>query len=81
LVSESEQEMQRYLKGAEYPASKGDLASVAKKNEAPQELVEQLRSLEETSFSEQGQEPGEFSNPEEVVEALERLGTPEDAET
>ena len=45
MTSELEQKVQRYLEGAEYPASKGDLASGAKKNEAPQEFVLQQASL------------------------------------
>ena len=77
MVSESEQKVQRYLEGTEYPASKGDLAAVAKKNEAPQEFVEELWGLRETNFSEQSQESGEFSSPE-VVQALERVESPEE---
>ncbi len=75
---ESEQKVQHYLQGAEYPAGKGDLAAVAKKNDAPQEFVDQLQSLEDTGFSDPSNEKGEFSNPEEVVERLERLESQED---
>lgn len=46
MASELEQKVRRYLEDAEYLASKGDfLASVAKKNEAPQEFVLQQASL------------------------------------
>ncbi len=38
-------EVQKYLKGAEYPMSGGDLAKLADKNGAEQELVEALRGI------------------------------------
>ena len=80
MASESEQKAQQYLEGAKYPAGKGDLASVAKKNDAPQEFVDQLQSLPDTGFSDSSQEKGEFSNHEEVVETLERLEPLEEQE-
>ena len=55
-------EVQKHLKGADYPASGEELASVAERNDAPEELVEKLRSL--------GDE--RFSGPPEVMAALKR---------
>ena len=45
MASELEQKVQRYLEGAEYPASKGYSTSIAKKNEASQEFILQQASL------------------------------------
>ena len=56
-------DMRRYLEGADYPASPQELASAAQSNDAPQDLVSRLRGLSNA----------EFSNPEEVMEELERL--------
>ena len=53
---------QKHLKGADYPASGEELASLAERNNAPDELVEQLRSLGDT----------EFSGPDKVMAALKR---------
>jgi hypothetical protein len=55
-------EVQKHLKGADYPASGEELASLAESNNAPEELVEKLRSL--------GNE--EFSGPDKVMAALKR---------
>jgi hypothetical protein len=55
-------EVQKHLKGADYPASGEGLASLAESNNAPDELVEELRSL--------GNE--EFSGPDKVMAALKR---------
>jgi hypothetical protein len=55
-------EVQKHLKGADYPASGEELASTAEKNNAPKELVEKLRSF--------GDE--EFSGPDKVMAALKR---------
>jgi hypothetical protein len=51
---------QQYLEGADYPASKEDVASTAQSNGAPEELVERIRALSTP----------EFSSPEEVVSDL-----------
>ena len=40
-------EVQRYLKGADYPMSGEQLAALAEENGAPSELVELLQSLSE----------------------------------
>ena len=51
---------QQYLEGADYPATKDDVASTAESNGAPDELVERIRALSTP----------EFSSPEEVVTDL-----------
>jgi hypothetical protein len=55
----------RYLEGVEYPANKGELASAAEQNGAPDELVERIRTLGRPNFS----------GPEEVVAELEASPT------
>ncbi|WP_345384367.1 DUF2795 domain-containing protein [Pseudonocardia yuanmonensis] len=40
-------EVQKYLKGADYPADGGQLAELASKNGAPDDLVETLKGLRE----------------------------------
>ena len=42
---------QQYLEGANYPASKEDVASTAQSNGAPEELVERIRALSTPEFS------------------------------
>lgn len=44
-------DVQRYLKGADYPASRGDLVELARSNNAPDEIVEGLESLPDDQFS------------------------------
>jgi hypothetical protein len=58
-------EATQYLDGADYPASKEELASAAESNGAPEELVERLRTLGRPSFS----------GPDEVVAELESSPT------
>jgi hypothetical protein len=55
-------EVQRYLKGVDYPARKDDLVSKAEGNGAPGDLVEQLRGLSRD----------EFSGPDDVMQAFGR---------
>jgi hypothetical protein len=43
-------ELQKYLKGVDYPASKDDLASTAESNGAPGEIVEAIRSSSQDTF-------------------------------
>ncbi len=43
-------EVQKALKGIDYPASSEDLANCAEGNGADRELVEALRGLEKNSF-------------------------------
>ncbi len=55
-------EVQKHLKGVNYPANGDELASTAESNDAPGDLVEQLRN--------HGDE--EFSGPDQVMAALKR---------
>lgn len=52
--------VQKFLKGAEYPADREDLLAVAVDNDAPEDVIEALDALEETTFD----------DPDEVAEAL-----------
>ncbi|HEY6581984.1 MAG TPA: DUF2795 domain-containing protein [Rubrobacter sp.] len=58
-------EATQYLEGVDYPASKEDLASAAKDNGAPEDLVERLGTLGRPTFS----------GPDEVVAELEASPT------
>jgi hypothetical protein len=42
--------VQKYLRDIEYPASKDDLIAQAKRNEAPQEILETIQRLPEDEF-------------------------------
>ena len=53
-------EVQKHLKGVDYPASKDDLVSSAQSNGAPSEIVDQLRGMSKDSFD----------GPNAVVEAI-----------
>jgi Protein of unknown function (DUF2795) len=55
-------EVNRYLEGVDYPASKEDLASVAEDNGAPEELLERLRTLGRPSFSDQDEVVAELES-------------------
>jgi hypothetical protein len=44
-------DVQQYLEGADYPASKEEVASTAESNDAPGELVERIRALSTPKFS------------------------------
>lgn len=55
-------EMTQYLKGIDYPASKGDLASAAEDNGAPEELLERLRTLGRPRFSDQDEVEAELES-------------------
>lgn len=57
-------EIQRYLRGVEYPATKDDLISRADENEAPDDVIEQLQATAEE----------QFDGPDEVMEALDAVG-------
>jgi hypothetical protein len=43
-------ELQKHLKGADYPASKQDLIALAEDNEAPEEIVEALQAADREQF-------------------------------
>ncbi len=63
---ESREDARRYLEGADYPANKYDLMSAARTNDAPEGFIRRLVGLSDA----------EFSDPEEVLEALDRLKEP-----
>ncbi len=44
-------EAEQYLEGADYPASKEDVAAAAESDGAPEELVERIRALGTPEFS------------------------------
>ncbi len=43
-------EIQKFLKGVHYPASKEDLVSAAEENDAPEEVIDALQDLNEDEF-------------------------------
>jgi hypothetical protein len=51
VASETEQEVRRYLEDVQYPASKDDLVSAARSNDAPQELIKKLVNLTIKDYS------------------------------
>lgn len=55
-------DVQKHLKGVDYPASAEELASKAESNGAPKEIVDELRNLKEDSIS----------GPDQVMKALKR---------
>lgn len=56
---QSPSNVQSYLKGVHYPASKEDLLSTAKRNGAPNEIMEIIRRFHEERFG----------GPQEVMKA------------
>jgi Protein of unknown function (DUF2795) len=52
--------LQRFLPDVNFPASKEEVASSAESNDAPQELVQQIRSASTERFN----------NPDEVLQAV-----------
>jgi hypothetical protein len=57
-MAPSPTEVQKALKGADYPASRDDLIELAKDNEAPEEVVDVL---------EESLEDDEYESPAEVM--------------
>ena len=55
-------EIQRHLKGVDYPADRSELLDTARSENAPPEVVEALESLPEDE---------EFEGPDDVMEAVE----------
>ena len=53
-------ELQKHLKGVNYPASKDDLVSTAQDNNAPDEIVDALGNMNDT----------EYSGPDDVMREL-----------
>ncbi len=45
MASQSEQNFEQCLQGVEFPASKDELVSAARSNDAPQHLIEHLEGL------------------------------------
>lgn len=48
-------DVHKYLAGASYPASGGELASAAQSNDAPDAVVEELRNLSNERFAGSGE--------------------------
>jgi hypothetical protein len=47
MESQSEQNFEQYLQGVEFPATKEELVSAARSNDAPQHLIEHLEGLKD----------------------------------
>ena len=43
-------EVQKHLKGIDYPATKEEIVATAERNGAPEEIVEQLRGMSKEEF-------------------------------
>lgn len=56
-------DIQRHLKGVDYPADREELLETARSEDAPPDVVEALESLPEDE---------EFDGPDQVMEAIER---------
>jgi hypothetical protein len=55
-------EIQRHLKGVDYPADREELLEVARSEGAPQDVIEALESLPEDE---------QFDGPDQVMRAIE----------
>ena len=53
-------QLQQFLRGVNFPAGKGEVASNAESNNAPQELVQQIRNSGTDTFN----------SPEEVLQTV-----------
>ncbi|HVF01177.1 MAG TPA: DUF2795 domain-containing protein [Rubrobacteraceae bacterium] len=51
MAPQTEQEVRRYLNDIQYPASKDDLVSAARSNDAPEELIKDLVTLTIREYS------------------------------
>ena len=69
MASETEKHVQQYLEGVDYPASKDELVSTAKSNEAPHDFIKRLVDLPII----------ESPDPERVRESLDGLRPPKPA--
>ncbi len=47
----TEAELEKYLKGVDYPASKSDLVDKARSNGAPGEVIDKINNLSESQFN------------------------------
>lgn len=43
-------QIEKYLRGAEFPATGGELAGIAAGNDAPEDLLQRLRGFEQQHF-------------------------------
>ena len=59
LGGNSPANVQKYLKGVEYPAEKQDLISQAQKNNAPGEVMDTIKSFQ----------PDQYGGPQDVMKA------------
>lgn len=50
-VKGSAAELEKYLKGVDFPASKNDLLNKAKANGAPSEVIDMIKSLPHDKFN------------------------------
>lgn len=50
-VKGSAAELEKFLKGVDYPASKDDLLKRARANGAPQEVIDMINGLTESRFN------------------------------
>jgi len=50
-IKGSAAELEKYLKGLNYPASKDDLLRKARENGAPSEVIDMINSLSESQFN------------------------------
>ena len=51
MGNQSPANLQNYLKGADYPAQKEELIDLARSNNAPEDVINQLNSLPSSEFS------------------------------
>lgn len=59
-------DVQKALRGADYPASREDLIELARENEAPEEVVEELESgLDESEYESPAQVMAELGDDED----------------
>ncbi len=74
MASETEQDVQQNLAGADYPATNNELVSAAQNNDAPQGSVS-FRPVEDTNPSRRDRKLNEFLDPQEINrEGLAALG-------
>ena len=63
LGGESPSNVERYLAGVSYPATKGDLLQAAQANSAPRDIIQLLERIE----------PDSFGGPQDVMKGYGRL--------
>lgn len=50
MPNDNKNDVQKYLAGVDYPATKQDLLDVASDNDAPQEVIEALGTIDEKEY-------------------------------